>query len=104
MPIKVLVKCIDFEDIKKIIRKYNELKEPNDEELEILERCESGFMIKNRNYYELSGDENKKIKQFRWKYGYLRPYEHYKGFDLQEEMLLYFCMKEVLYENVIFEN
>lgn len=104
MPIKVEGDSIDLIIIKKIINIYNKKKEKNDAPLEILNRCEGGFMIKKNNYDKLSGDENTKIKQLRWQNNYLEPFRNYIGFDLQEELLLYSCMKEVLGKDVIFEN
>jgi hypothetical protein len=104
MPIKTLVEKIDFEDIKKIIEKYNTKKGTNCAPLEILNRCEGGFMIKKINYDDLIGNENTKIKQLRWKYKYLKPHNFYEGFNLQEEMLLYSSMREVLCDNVFFEE
>jgi hypothetical protein len=104
MPIKVLVDSIDLTAVQKIIQLYNKKKQPNDVNLELLNRSEGGFMIKKKIFHELSGDENTKIKQLRWQYRYLRPYKFYSGFDLQEELLLYSCMKEILCENVLFED
>jgi hypothetical protein len=104
MTIKVLTDSIDLTIMKKILKIFNEKKEKNDNPLEILNRCEGGFMIKKINYDQLSGDENTKIKQLRWQNNYLKPFRNYIGFDLQEELLLYSCMKEVLGKDVINEN
>jgi len=104
MPIKVLVDSIDFTIIEKIMKIYNKKKEKKNAPLELLNRCEGGFMIKKINFHELSGNENLKIKQLRWQNKYLKSYKFYSGFDLQEELLLYSCMKEILCENVLFED
>ena len=104
MPIKVLVDSIEFEDIYKIIEIYNQNKDPNDEPLEILDRCEGGFQIKITHMKNKNCDQNEKIKQLRWKYTYLKTFINCICFDEKEEKLLFESMKKVLGENVVFDK
>jgi hypothetical protein len=104
MPIRVLLDTIEYEDIEKIIALYNLKKDYNDEPLERLDRCEGGFKIRLKDYDNLSGDDNAKIKQLRWQYRYLKPFVGHRGFELKEEIILYESMKLVLGdEKVVFE-
>lgn len=67
-----------------------------------LDRCEGGFKIKIIGK-EYNSDENDRIKQLRWKNKCLLPYKNYQGFDKSEEIILFYAMKSVLGDNVIFE-
>lgn len=104
MPIKVLVNSIDNEKIQEILVYYNENKSPEEEPLEILDRCEGGFQIKLSYLKEQMCDINKRIKQMRWNKGYLTS-KGYISFRYKEEMLLYESLINALgSNNVIYEQ
>lgn len=105
MPIKIEnVDYIENEDIQKIIDFYNKNKPLNNESLEILDRCEGGFKIMITYKNNLPRSANEKYKQLRWKNKYLRPMSYCKGFDYSEEKLLYYSMRTVFGNNVIYED
>jgi hypothetical protein len=95
MPIKVLIESIDIDDINKIIEFYNKNKPLENQPLEILDRCEGGFKIMITD---------KKCKQLRWKHKYLVKLQNCIGFDYEEEKLLYYSMRSVFGNDVIFED
>jgi hypothetical protein len=88
MPIKVLVKYIDNEKIQESLNHYNFNKSHDEEPIEILDRCEGGFQIKIIQNKNNNCDINKKIKQLRWKNGFLLS-QNYIGFSKKEELLLF---------------
>jgi hypothetical protein len=88
MTIKVLVREINAEHIKKIVDYYNSKKMDNEEPLEPLNRCEGGFQIKLSYMKNQQCDPNNKIKQLRWSRGYLSPMK-YISFTYNEQTLLY---------------
>jgi hypothetical protein len=95
MPIKVLVKEIEKEQLEQILHYYNSNKCDNEEPLELLDRCEGGFQIKisYMKNYELRA--NDKIKQVIWKNGYLIS-NPYISFKYEEEKLLFESLVYVL--------
>jgi hypothetical protein len=104
MTIKVLVSSIDNEQIQEILDYYNFKKSHDEEPLEILDRCEGGFKIKITHMKDALCDNNKKIKQLRWRKGYLLTQQHI-SFSKQEELLLYNSLVNVLGNNnvILFE-
>lgn len=98
MPIRVLVKQITDKELHQILRYYNLHKSDNEEPLELLDRCEGGFCIKIDYLKKYQGDPNHKIKQVRWKNGYLVS-EPYISFRSEEESLLYDALSYVLGKN-----
>ena len=98
MPIKVLVKQITDKELQEVLRYYNLYKSDNEEPLELLDRCEGGFCIKINYLKHYGGDQNNKIKQVRWKNGYLisQPYISFKS---EEESLLHDALAYVLGKN-----
>ena len=105
MPKKVLISEIEIKCIQDIVNHYNNNKDPENEPIEILDRCEGGFKIKlkikNKDQNDFL-DDNQKIKQLRWNHKYLLPYQNTLGFSKKEELLLFKSMKKVLGENVVF--
>lgn len=95
MTIKVLVKFIEKEQLEAILHYYNSNKCDNEEPLESLNRCEGGFQIKLSYMKNYLGDDNHKIKQVRWKNGYLVS-EPYISFTYKEKQLLYDSLVHVL--------
>ena len=104
MRIFCLLKSIDKTQLELILDYFNSKKDILDEPLELLNRAEGGFKI---NISYLKNDpcnENKKIKQVRWKKGYLDS-SGFISFIYKETMLLYESMCKVLgEENVLIEN
>ena len=100
MPIRVLVKQITDKELHQILRYYNLYKPVNDEPLELLERCEGGFKINISYMKNQECDPNHKIKQVRWKNGYLVS-EPYISFRSEEESLLYDALSYVLGKNKV---
>jgi hypothetical protein len=106
MPIKVLLPSIDNEKIQEILDFYNLKKSSDEEPLELLNRCESGFKIQISYMKGHQCDENKKIKQLRWSNGYLVSQnkncivsQNYIGFTEKEQLLLYNSLVTVLGAN-----
>ena len=95
MSIKVLVKEIEEKQLQEILHYYNSNKCDNEEPLELLNRCEGGFQIKLSYMKNQEGDENNKIKQVRWKNGYLVS-EPYISFKYKEKQLLFDSLVYVL--------
>lgn len=104
MPIKFKNSSIENEEIQKIIEFYNKNKPLKDEPLEILNRCESGFQIMIKEKKNIPCLLNEKYKQLRWKNKYLVPYNNIKSFNFNEEKLLYYSMRTVFGNDVIFEE
>lgn len=103
MPIKVLVDSITNKKIQEILDFYNSKKSSDEEPLEILNRCEGGFKIQLSYLKDQKCDENKRIKQLRWRKGYLLS-DSYISFRYKEEMLLFDAIVNALgSDNVIFE-
>jgi hypothetical protein len=102
MAIKVFIDYIDAVDYIKILDYYNMNIPYGQPKLEILDRCEGGFQIQNLSAKHET-DENKQIKQLRWKNKRLVPYSIYKGFDKYEETMLFIAMRSILGNNVTFE-
>ena len=98
MPIRVLLKQITDKELQQILRYYNLYKSDNDEPLELLSSGEAGFYIKIDYLKKYDGDPNNKIKQVRWKNGYLLS-EPYISFKSQEEQLLFDALAYVLGKN-----
>jgi hypothetical protein len=98
MPIRVLVKQITDKELQQVLIYYNLHKSDNEEPLELLDRCEGGFYIKIDYLKHYGGDQNNKIKQVRWKNGYLIS-EPYISFKSEEESLLYDALSYVLGKN-----
>jgi hypothetical protein len=95
MSIKVLVKEIEKKQLEQILYYYNSNKCDNEEPLELLNRCEGGFHIKISYMKNYQGDDNDKIKQLRWKNGYLVS-EPYISFKFKEKQLLFDSLVYVL--------
>jgi len=95
MPIKVLVKEIEKEQLEQILHYYNSNKCDNEEPLELLDRCEGGFQIKISYMKNYEGLANDRIKQVRWKRGYLIS-NPYISFTYEEEKLLFESLVYVL--------
>ena len=95
MTIKVFVSSIEQDKLQLIIDYYNMNKEPTDEPLELLRRCEGGFKINISYLKQQQGNENDKIKQFRWNKGSLTS-NGYISFREKEKLLLYDALVHVL--------
>lgn len=95
MTIKVLTRSIEKNKLQLVLDYYNINKEPTEEPLELLDRCESGFKINISYLKQQQGDENNKIKQVRWKKGCLTS-NGYISFKEKEKMLLYEALAHVL--------
>lgn len=89
MTIEVKFSSYSKGDFEKVIKYYNNNKPSNYYDLEELNRCEGGFMIKKENYEKLYCDENEKIKQLRWNNKNLVKFKNYDSFSYDEEKLLY---------------
>ena len=98
MQIKVFIDEIDNETIQKVLDYYNSNKLDDEEPLQILDRCEGGFKIQISYMKNQMCNENDKIKQLRWKKGYLVS-ENHSGFTKKEELLLYYSLVVVLGNN-----
>jgi hypothetical protein len=104
MQIKVLVDEIDNEQIQKIVEHYNSNKQPHEEPLQILDRCEGGFKIQISYMKNQMCNENDKIKQLRWHKKYLTS-QTYIDFKYKEKMLLFEALVNVLgRDNVLCEE
>jgi len=95
MPIKLLLKEIEKEELEQILHYYNSNKLDNEEPLELLNRCEGGFQIKISYMKNYQARANDKIKQVRWKSGYLIS-NPYISFKYEEEKLLFDSLVYVL--------
>lgn len=95
MTIKVLTRSIEKNKLQLVLDYYNINKEPTEEPLELLDRCEGGFKINISYLKQQQGDENNKIKQVRWKKGCLTS-NGYISFKEKEKMLLYEALAHVL--------
>jgi len=71
MTIKVLLPYIEKYQLQLILDYYNMNKEPSEEPLELLDRCEGGFKINISYLIGQQANENDKIKQVRWSKGCL---------------------------------
>jgi hypothetical protein len=103
MVIRVFVDSISFENLKEILKIYNENKCSDEESLELLDRAEGGFKIKIPSKSN-DVDENNKIRQVRWNQKCLITKSPYIGFTEYQETLLYEAMVHVLKKNVLLEN
>jgi len=95
MTIKVLVFSIEKDKLQLVLDYYNMNKEPSEEPLELLHRCEGGFKINISYLKEQQGNENDKIKQVRWSKGCLTS-KGFISFKEKEKMLLYDALVHVL--------
>jgi hypothetical protein len=102
MSIHVTVDNISTENYNKIIDFYNRNKLEEDSRLERLDRCEGGFQIQIPEKQNKKGDVNEKIKQLRWDRKQLVGFKNYKTFNEQELLLLFWSMKNVLGDSVLF--
>jgi hypothetical protein len=109
MSIKVLVNTISDTEFQDILEYYNLHKSENEYPLQILDRAEGGFKIDlPQNKWKINhilnySDDNDKIRQVRWKRGYLFS-GLYIGFTKKQYKLLYEALAFVLKHNVIFED
>lgn len=96
MPIKVAVRRITSEELKEILRYYNNnrLCPEKDAPLELLPCREGGFQIANREL-QIKWFHHR-IKQLRWNYNILVTYHNHLSFSKEEERLLYGAMRHVL--------
>jgi hypothetical protein len=98
MKIKVLIDEIENKQIQEIVDYYNSNKQPHEEPLEILNRCEGGFKIQLSHMKYQHCDENDKIKQLRLHKKYLTP-QTYIDFTYKEKKLLFEALVNVLGAN-----
>jgi hypothetical protein len=90
MSIQVTFEIITRSQMEDVVQEYNKNKPDSFNNLEILDRAESGFQIKLAHVSDLpTMDVNYTIKQLRWKRKCLEPYKFYQGFDKAEIQLLY---------------
>jgi len=95
MKIKVLIDEIENKQIQEIVDYYNSNKQPHEEPLEILNRCEGGFKIQISYMKNQMCNENDKIKQLRWHKKYLTS-QTYIDFTYKEKKLLFEALVNVL--------
>ena len=99
--ISVIPEIITKEQQNNVIKLYNSLKGIGENPLEILDRAERGFCIKD----DLSkGDSNDNIKQLRWSTGRKLLSSRYLDFDYDEKWLLYTCLRNVLGDENVMWN
>jgi hypothetical protein len=108
MPIRVLVDTINKETLQKILDYYNEHKEDGENPLERAQAAEGGFEIQRPqeewkiNPYTKCVSENDKVRQLRWKNGYLNSYG-YTSFTAKQSFLLYDALVFALPGQVVLE-
>lgn len=108
MPIRVLVDTISKETIQKILDYYNNNKEADEYPLERANVAEGGFEIQlpekewKKNRYTGCVGANDKVRQLRWKNGYLNSLG-YTSFTAKQSLLLYDALVFALPGQVILE-
>jgi hypothetical protein len=95
MTIKVLLPYIEKYQLQLVLDYYNMNKEPSEEPLELLDRCEGGFKINISYLIGQEANENDKIKQVIWSKGCLTS-NGLISFKEKEKMLLYDALVHVL--------
>ena len=100
MTIKVLVPYIEKYQLQLVLDYYNMYKEPSEEPLELLDRCEDGFKINISYLIGEQANENDKIKQVRWSKGCLTS-QGFISFKEKETMLLFDALVHVLGQNKV---
>ena len=108
MPIRVLVDTINKETYQKILDYYNTHKEDGEYPLEVAKVYEGGFEIQRPqkewkiNPYTRCISEDDKVRQLRWKNGYLNSLAH-TSFTAKQTLLLYDALVFALPGQVVLE-
>jgi hypothetical protein len=98
--ISVIPEIISQEQQNNVVKLYNGMKGIGENPLEILDRAERGFCIKDLS----KDDSNDNMKQLRWSRGRKLLSGRYLDFDYDEKWLLYTCLQNVLGDENVMWN